>query len=148
MLPSDSDDEAPSGGYYIVEGSSRKPTFPKAPLPDPLTSLIPKVKRQANKQSVPTISTSNRAPAVDTMEPSDSDEEAPPGGYEVRVSDPTVARAAILARNRPRTNGVAEPENHGETPSRASGLARRRTVPARLAGQTRTGNRRGPKEAP
>lgn len=116
MIPSDSDDEAPAGGYFIVEG-------PRKPLVKPK----PKSHR----------SSSSRKPLIEDtvvrqqMAVSDSDEEAPPGGYEVRVSPEALSREAKKLDNS--TNG--------------NDLRRRKTVPSKRTGGT--GKRLGrAKEAP
>ena len=125
MPPSDSDDEAPAGGYYVVE-PVRKAPAPKVDIQAPPVepSLIPKP---------PPAPVSN-----DLMDPSDSDEEAPPGGYEVRVSDPAKARAAFLAR-----------ASKARPASPASSIARRRTLPSGHTTGWRSRTRgTGVKEAP
>lgn len=59
---------------------------------------------------------------MDTLEPSDSDEDVPPGGYEVRSGDFEATRATLLATS------------HRNVASRtvSESLARRKTVPARV----------------
>lgn len=59
MLPSDSDDEAPAGGYYLVD-------VPRRALPPPAPRRHTRLK--PIQQGV-------------TITASDSDDEAPPGGY-------------------------------------------------------------------
>jgi len=132
MLPSDSDDEAPSGGYYIMESASLPRVF--SPISPPTNSMEaglfpPKpVKRTSQtKQRAP--------PLVEVMEPSDSDEEAPPGGYEVRSSDPKL-RAEYLSRARSKSN--AHPPSLSPVLSRnseGSGLSRRKTLPTKRVGE-------------
>ena len=178
MLPSDSDDDAPEGGYYVVESSGpQRPLSPKAPQ-------VPLSPRQTPQTSFGTAATRVRSHSLtgqtgasasqiqtqptirerEELQPSDSDDEAPPGGYEVHQSDFAKNRAAILERNRnrPRTNSdvkatqsviPAAPGAAGGTgPSSAgaSGLSRRKTVPARLlGGGKRAPNvRRNSREAP
>ncbi|ORX38458.1 Rho GTPase activation protein [Kockovaella imperatae] len=116
MLPSDSDDEAPAGGYYVVESSGRKPvsaTQPEYSAPKIEPSLIP-------SKPAPVAYTSN-----DIMDPSDSDDDAPPGGYEVRIGDPARARAAFLTRT-----AVAGKSRAAAPSPTPSSIARRRTLPA------------------
>jgi hypothetical protein len=82
ILPSDSDDEAPSGGYYIVEGKQyaepSEATLPppqlsksisrsKSPIPVEPSLIRPKYTRPI--KNVP-----------EDMALSDSDDEPPPGG--------------------------------------------------------------------
>ncbi|WWC71509.1 uncharacterized protein I206_105467 [Kwoniella pini CBS 10737] len=152
MLPSDSDDEAPAGGYYVIEGPGR-PTSPASPSSQPSSSL-PNI--SANLLPSPPVK--SKIVPSDLMEMSESDEEAPPGGYEVRTGDPASARAALLAKahllnqaptvQRPTSNQA--PIRSAALPTVASGstLARRRTVPSRAPGEAVPRTRRSTKEAP
>ena len=138
MLPSDSDDETPEGGYYVVEGSLRKPlSSPGRGLDSTgLTSTSQPSNRSSEPRDAPRASRSATiATETEAMEPSDSDEEVPVGGYEVRTSDPARARVVILSRNRNRMNSNAQQSD--SAPGNKGGLTRRRTVPARLAGRSR-----------
>lgn len=111
MLPSDSDDEAPSGGYYIIEGN------PRSPLPGttklPLPNLLPP--SPVKKSTAPTESISRQVIRED-MAASDSDEEAPNGGYEVRVS------------------AIAQDRARRASSSKQEGTKRRGSLSARLLG--------------
>lgn len=144
MVPSDSDDEAPIGGYYVIEGKNRlelvSPTSPTT-LPAPHTTMT---SLEANllpqKPSRPVAGSRPKPrPVIETMAPSDSDEDAPPGGYEVRMGDPS-ARAALLARNAARRSG-------SRASQATSSIARRKTAPARRVAATARPRGRA-KEAP
>ncbi|WRT68464.1 uncharacterized protein IL334_005440 [Kwoniella shivajii] len=127
MLPSDSDDEAPAGGYYVIEGTGR-PTSP--PIASPVQPNI-----SASLLPAPPVRTkpSPAKPAPsDLMEMSDSDDEAPPGGYEVRTGNPLTSRAAIIAKAQ----------------AGGSSIARRKTLPTRRPGDSTASLRRTTKEAP
>lgn len=78
MIPSDSDDDVPEGGYYVV------PRDPLPRLPPPVSQPPPPPERSPAK-------------LADIMQPSDSDDDAPPGGYEVRVSAQSQLRAQRAA---------------------------------------------------
>lgn len=171
MLPSDSDDDAPEGGYYVVESS--RPLSPKAPR-QPLSpreaprtifgSAATRVRSHSlTGQTAGSPSQRQTEPTIrerEELQPSESDDEAPPGGYEVHQSDFAKNRAAILERNRnrPRTRSdtratesliPAAPGASGATDAEASGLSRRKTVPARLLGQKKLPHvRRNSREAP
>ncbi|OWZ61765.1 rho GTPase activator [Cryptococcus neoformans] len=110
MVPSDSDDEAPLGGYYVIEGRIR------SPIPVANTTTSPSIEKIASPPPL------RPKPTMDALEPSDSDEDVPPGGYEVRSGDFESARATLLARS------------HRNVAFRTMGesLARRKTVPARV----------------
>ncbi|WWD19119.1 hypothetical protein CI109_103577 [Kwoniella shandongensis] len=127
MLPSDSDDEAPAGGYYVIERQE-----PVSPPTSPPTQSLPSLEA---KLVPPPPEPVRPKPTIDFMEPSDSDEDAPPGGYEVRSGDFTGARATMLGKGH-----VA--------PSSQVSLTRRRTVPSRPGGGLVTRIRRAAKEAP
>jgi hypothetical protein len=116
MLPSDSDDEAPSGGYYIIEGNVRSPVPGNTSLP--AANLIPP---PPTLPTSPSKGVAKTIPAIrEEMEASDSDEEVPSGGFEVRVSEAAQARA-----RRASTSGV----KGKEMPSK-----RRGSLSARLRG--------------
>ncbi|KAK8854736.1 hypothetical protein IAR55_003475 [Kwoniella newhampshirensis] len=141
MLPSDSDDDVPEGGYYVIEGQG--PKRPTSPMSSPPTQSLPSLEANLippppNRAARPTQSTARqltpRQSTID-MEPSDSDEEAPPGGYEVRTGDFSTTRANMLGKSRT-----------SET-SQVS-LTRRRTVPSQPGGGVMTRIRRDAKEAP
>ncbi|WWC93526.1 hypothetical protein V866_000361 [Kwoniella sp. B9012] len=131
MLPSESDDEAPAGGYYVIEGPGR-PTSPASPP----ASTLPNISA-ANLLPSPPVKP-NIAPP-DLMEMSESDEDAPPGGYEIRTGNPASARATLLAKALARGDGA--------TPIGA-GVARRRTLPSRRPGEFVPRLKRTAKEAP
>ncbi|WWC63362.1 uncharacterized protein I303_105962 [Kwoniella dejecticola CBS 10117] len=155
MLPSESDDEAPAGGYYVIEGPGR-PTSPASPSSQP-SSTVPNI--SANLLPSPPIKT--KIPPTELMEMSESDEDAPPGGYEVRTANPASARAALLAKpptqiqiqspNKrvPSIQQEAQGRSGAPTPAtKGSSLARRKTVPARKPGDSVSRIRRSAKEAP
>ncbi|KAK6910723.1 hypothetical protein I203_104755 [Kwoniella mangroviensis CBS 8507] len=131
MLPSESDDEAPAGGYYVIEGPGR-PTSPASPP----ASTLPNISA-ANLLPSPPVKP-NIAPP-DLMEMSESDEEAPPGGYEIRTGNPASLRATLLAK--------ALARGEGATPI-GTGVARRRTLPSRRPGEFVPRLKRTAKEAP
>ncbi|WVW85558.1 hypothetical protein I302_107596 [Kwoniella bestiolae CBS 10118] len=130
MLPSESDEEAPAGGYYVIEGTGR-PTSPASPP----ASTLPNI--SANLLPSPPVKP-NIAPP-DLMEMSESDEEAPPGGYEIRTGNPASVRATLLAK--------ALARGEGATPIGAS-VVRRKTLPARRPGESEPRKKRAAKEAP
>lgn len=176
MLPSDSDDDAPEGGYYVVESSGpqrplspKAPTQPLSPRQTPQTSFGTAATRVRSHSLTGTTGGSasqiHTQPTIrerEELQPSDSDDEAPPGGYEVHQSDFAKNRAAILERNRnrPRTNSDTKATQSvipaapgasgaGTSGTGASGLNRRKTVPARLLGGKKLPNvRRNSREAP
>jgi hypothetical protein len=104
MLPSDSDDEAPSGGYYIVEGKQHPeptdmPSLPppqasrsRSPLPVEPSLIRPKYVRPPKK--VP-----------EDMALSESDDEPPPGGYQVKEGTWESNRDKLLGRS-PQPQGL------------------------------------------
>lgn len=112
MVPSESDDDAPAGGYYVIEGRIR------SPVPAANRTKSPSVEKVVSPASP------RPKPAMDTLEPSDSDEDAPPGGYEVRSGDFEATRAALLARSKSHRNRASRIVSES--------LARRKTVPARM----------------
>lgn len=123
MLPSDSDDEAPFGGYYIVEGNPRPeppadmPTLPppqparsRSPIPvEP--SLLPKKPIRPPPKKV-----------IEDMEPSDSDDEPPSGGYQIREAQWQSNRDRLLGRSGPgqQSGGVT-----------GAGVSRRNSMPTK-----------------
>lgn len=78
MLPSDSDDDVPEDGYYIVETAPR--LVPASDPPPVITS--PRV--EPSLLPVAKSGRPNHRTIAEGMELSDSDDDAPPGGYEVR----------------------------------------------------------------
>ncbi|WVR00063.1 hypothetical protein IAU59_007205 [Kwoniella sp. CBS 9459] len=141
MVPSESDDEVPEGGYYVFEGPVR-PTSPPQPTSpaSPSSQVLPSI--DASLLPNPPVRTTKAPP--DLMEMSESDEEAPPGGWEIRTGNP---RAALLARAHARAAQSAE-GSAAQTAAGASGsLARRKTVPSRKPGEFMR-IRRVTKEAP
>lgn len=90
MLPSDSDDEAPSGGYYIVEGNVRSPQPGSTELPAP--NLIPPSPNKSGQRLPPSPAKHSTPVIKEEMAASDSDDDIPTGGYEVRVSEAAQAR--------------------------------------------------------
>ncbi|WVQ82115.1 hypothetical protein IAT38_004243 [Cryptococcus sp. DSM 104549] len=182
MLPSDSDDEAPEGGYYVVEGKKTKQTSPMvSPVSTPTALQLTESKaststtKAAEPKSAPSATASgskatSRAPQrrttrspdptrpqpeLEYMEPSDSDDDAPPGGYEVRNGEFPRIRSAV-----PKATQAAE-SKWGATESTSKwgsggnkwggaggALARRKTVPARIGGGASSRTRRSAKEAP
>ena len=129
LVPSDSDDEAPDGGYFIVEGPGlRRPMSPPLalqtkPLGLPTGTVMP-------IQSTPSRPT-------ELMAPSDSDDDAPPGGFELRTSDFARNRAALLARSK---SSRQSDHRSLETPS---SIMRRRTLPSNRVGNSAARIRRG-----
>lgn len=147
MLPSDSDDEAPAGGYYIIEGPQRAISPPMSPPPlssinaslwphkptrynPPIGSLKAKGPAQNRPRTV-------HPPVIEHMEASDSDDDAPPGGYEVRTTDPTELQER-LARTK-----IQSPR----TASNGS-ITRRRTLPTKRVEKSEGRRRSGTIEAP
>lgn len=108
--PSDSDDEPAEGGYYIIEGNARSPppdlnaasTASQGSKEFSVSSanLIPPSPARAHASLIPASpKTQARAAQPQTaireeMAVSDSDEEMPQGGYEVRVSAAALDREA------------------------------------------------------
>ncbi|KAK1927239.1 Rho GTPase activator [Papiliotrema laurentii] len=131
MIPSESDSDAPPGGYYVIESGPRPTTSRKIAR----RVLSPRSDSQGPPRSP--------QPASAVMDPSDSDEDVPPGGYHVREGDPAKTRAALLSRNR-----TASKKRTEDPAITASGLSRRQTVPARLFGQRGLGMRPRTREAP
>ncbi|ODN72971.1 hypothetical protein L202_08374 [Cryptococcus amylolentus CBS 6039] len=123
MLPSDSDDEAPSGGYYVVEASVKKSPLP-SPAPRPLP---PSLAERINSERVnsPPPAAPRTVPLMDLIDPSDSDDDAPPGGYEVRTGNFAATRAALLAKSQ-------QAELDKAASKGSTGLSRRKTVPAKV----------------
>ncbi|TXT15604.1 hypothetical protein VHUM_00107 [Vanrija humicola] len=120
MLPSDSDDEPPPGGYVIIEsrGSSR---------------------RERPVHLKPPTQTSSSKPSIELLDPSDSDEEAPAGGYVVFENNRGGAsgKRTPLGLNlaRPRTTTPTSGHAHASTSSphatgerHGAGLSRSRTA--------------------
>ena len=143
MLPSDSDDDVPEGGYYVVEAPPRPQVAAPAPkAPEAESSLS----RTASNLGPATSRSRTNVPlhpiVTEQMEASDSDDEAPAGGYQVRTGDPAKARAAYLARApKQSANGgpresVIPADRHSSKTTGAT-LGRRKTVPARVFSASR-----------
>jgi len=102
MLASDSDDEAPSGGYYIVEGKEH-------PEPTESTPSIPPPQSQAGRSKSPIpVEPSLIRPKYTRPPPkkvpedmalSDSDDEPPPGGYQVKEGTWESNRDKLLGKS-------------------------------------------------
>jgi hypothetical protein len=100
FLPSDSDDEAPSGGYYIVEGKEH-------PEPTESTPSIPPPQASRSKSPIPVEPSLIRPKYVrpppkkvpEDMALSDSDDEPPPGGYQVKEGTWESNRDKLLGRS-------------------------------------------------
>ena len=142
MLPSESDDEVPAGGYYVFEGAARPELSPKSPATSPHSP--PTTSLDANLLPKKPIRPSggfpkSSRPIIETMEPSDSDEEVPPGGYVVQSADPS-ARAAFLTRA-----SICRIQSRASEVG--SSISRRKTVPSKSAGAS-TRPRRHAEEAP
>lgn len=148
ILPSDSDDDVPEGGYYIVESTG----FPKAsgsrpPPPASLTvptvktsGVIPQPPQRVKARIPPQSSAKSPQPQPikssiqphtlrEEMEPSDSDEEGPSGGYEVHTVDPSEKQRALLTRTKS-TSSKPNATSRPFTTEQGSSIVRRRTLPA------------------
>jgi hypothetical protein len=147
MLPSDSDDDMPEGGYFVIE-SNRQVAF-QSPSPangsQAIVSRPPSIKlkvapalpsRPPKPAPAPAPKVSRPPRILEHIMASDSDEEAPPGGYEVRVSEAAERRGMVAQ------SGV------NVSNDRAGSITRRRTVPSRRLGDIRARVRRLAKEAP
>lgn len=159
MLPSDSDDEAPKGGYYIVEKprSPQPPSVPPKTLPKAsVTDLLPeqpKPKRRGNSRQQTrsadpvSPSPSRRGVAATGIYPSDSDDDAPAGGYiiyenkKVSPSTTTLPRRALWNADG-RTNSPNPKPTGG-----ATGLLRRKTLPTKRVSDFTNRMRRVVREA-
>ncbi len=142
MPPSDSDDETPEGGYYIVDRTAKKEPVspPTSPISPPMTSLQANLLPQRpTKPATGWPAQPPPNPVYETIEPSDSDEEPPVGGYEVRTTN-AKERATLLSRPVPR-------KVVNRTSEVGSSISRRKTAPSRRMGD-RTRTRRHTKEAP
>lgn len=142
MLPSDSDDEAPEGGYYVHEREELVSRSPSKPLSG-ISTVIPSAPPPRPPRAEPD-------PDADLMQPSDSDEDAPPGGYTIRSGDPDSGRQKFLSRSKTtaaRPSGLSPHPTEGSDPSTRPSLntsaqgsagsgasvSRRRTAPTRRA---------------
>ncbi|WVR07539.1 hypothetical protein IAU60_004581 [Kwoniella sp. DSM 27419] len=143
MLPSDSDDDVPEGGYYVIE-TNRRPISPAAVSPQSASLTLPSI--DASLLPAPPMRTRVHP---DLMEMSESDDEAPPGGYEIRDNP----RAAMLIRARDQAAGIGSPTGLATSPESkktiGSSVTRRRTMPTkRLGSSTAKPRRNSFKEAP
>lgn len=186
MLPSDSDDEAPPGGYYIVEraASPHRATSPLPASPGPtapanaLQSILPSPRpsRRSRERGRISLPRQNKAvPSVELLQPSDSDDEAPPGGYVVYENHPVgKLRTSVMGRAHsaaaaPVSRPTPSPTDASLTRSRtalesgearvnspkaeavpgagAAGLVRRRTLPTKRVSDFTARMRRAVREA-
>jgi hypothetical protein len=147
ILPSDSDDEAPSGGYYIVEGKqyaepsettlpppqlSKSTSRSKSPIPVEPSLIRPKYTRPI--KNVP-----------EDMALSDSDDEPPPGGYQVKEGTwaSTHTRDTLL--------GKSPGQQAGGVNGVGTGVSRRNSMPTKKVERfkvIRNAPLKGTKEAP
>nr|ODN91863.1 hypothetical protein L203_01117 [Cryptococcus depauperatus CBS 7841] len=116
MPPSDSDDDMPAEGYYVFESSFGQTSQTRRKEPTSLNVHLGKTSAPAPQS--PVIRNPVK-PQQKMLEPSDSDEDAPSGGYEIRTCDFEGTRSKLLTNNDRRG---------GE---KGTGLARRKTLPAR-----------------
>ncbi|BEJ17278.1 hypothetical protein CspHIS471_0606790 [Cutaneotrichosporon sp. HIS471] len=188
MLPSDSDEEAPPGGYYIVERatSPHRATSPFPPSPEPTGSVThatvalqsilpprpPRRSRDKDKDQVisPIVPSGPGVPTVDILQPSDSDDDAPAGGYVLFENKPGMLRTSAMGRaHSAAASPTARPSTSAETvPARsrtalqsgegranspqpsaqgATGLLRRRTLPTKRVTDFTARMRRAVREA-
>ncbi|RXK41103.1 hypothetical protein M231_01506 [Tremella mesenterica] len=134
MLPSDSDDEAPEGGYYVIEKSQRT-TVPKPSSPT-ISPHLPSMEAMLLPPKPPKVPRPNQSRLMDL---SSSDEEAS-GSYEVRSNDFSKTRTALLSRQDPKPS-------YPRNPSPVT-VSRRRTMPTKRNGTLATRAQRIVKEAP
>lgn len=179
MVPSDSDDDAPAGGYYIVEKSDQ-PMSPRTSALTPsktatmetadasffVPALLapPRPPRSAKRgrPSLPNLPSQGAVPVIDVMDPSDSDEDAPSGGYVAYENKrPASARPASASPsplptpnngrgglNRSRTVlQPADARTNSPKPPPATGLLRRRTLPTKRVSDFTARVRRAVREA-
>ena len=106
MLPSDSDEDAPIGGYYVIDAP---PRIPKA-MPKPVTERHVQHVRPNNNEF---------------MDPSDSDDDILPGGYEIRSSETARARESQSSHRRNRSGSDVLP------PKLLGGISRRKSLPSK-----------------
>jgi hypothetical protein len=155
LVPSDSDEEAPPGGYYIVESTARTAS-PRLAAMTPtsghttnfsvqelISPARPPRSIKRGRPSLPNLPWQGDAvPAIDIMDASDSDDDAPPGGYVVYENkrpsptrpSPTRSEGANLSRSQTARNALqsAEARTNSPKPSGgATGLLRRRTLPTK-----------------
>ena len=143
ILASDSDDEAPSGGYYIVEGKEH-PEPTEATLPPP--QLSKSISR--SKSPIPVEPSLIRPKYTrpiknvpEDMALSDSDDEPPPGGYQVKEGTWESNRDRLLGRSPGQQGG-------GVT---GAGVSRRNSMPTKKVERfkvIRNAPLKGTKEAP
>ncbi|KAL1413579.1 GTPase activating protein (GAP) for Rho1p [Vanrija albida] len=181
MLPSDSDDEPPAGGYVMIEsrGTSPRPpgvtsvatsAAPPASAPPERPPRSSRRERPAHLKPPSAAQAESAKPSIELLDPSDSDEEAPRGGYVVFENNrPTTSgRRTPLGLNlaRPRTttptSGTLSATAHASSsPPHASdaranspkpeggamGLLRRRTLPTKRVSDFTARVRRAVREA-
>lgn len=185
MAPSDSDDDAPPGGYYIVEraASPHRATSPSVPSPEPagsvalatiaLQSIIPPPRpprrsREKDNAISPIVPSGPGVPTVDIVQPSDSDDDPPPGGYVMFQNKPGMLRPSTMGRTQSAVAAaIVRPSTSAETRSRtalqpgegransprpsaaqgATGLLRRRTLPTKRVSDFTARVRRAVREA-
>lgn len=160
MLPSDSDDEAPRGGYYIVE----KPRSPQPPTAAPkalpkasVTDLLPeqpKPRRRGTSRhhtrSADPVSpspTRRRAGVATGMYPSDSDDDAPAGGYIIYENQKVSPSTTTLPRRGALWNADGRTNSPKPTTGGATGLLRRKTLPTKRVSDFTNRMRRVVREA-
>ncbi|CAK9784373.1 unnamed protein product [Cutaneotrichosporon oleaginosum] len=182
MLPSDSDDDAPPGGYYIIERatSPHRATSPFPQSPEPtasvgaasvaLQSIIPprppRRSRERTRTPIAATQQGQGVPTVDVMQPSDSDDDAPAGGYVMFENRPGMLRTSVMGRAhsaagsttaRPTTGAdrsrtvLQSGEGRANSPQPpaqgATGLLRRRTLPTKRVSDFTARMRRAVREA-
>ena len=98
------------------------------------SSKAPRKQQQISQMVSPSLQSAE-------IEASDSDDDAPPGGYSVHEGDPAKHQATLLGRS---PKNASKP---AATPS-STGLSRRRTVPARLLHPAGPGRKHNSREAP
>lgn len=183
MLPSDSDEEAPQGGYYIVERvqtpksptSTSRAMSPSSGGHEPsaaLQSLLPQPRQaRARASRRPRHSEPHPGqgvPAIGIMDPSDSDDDMPAGGYVVyenpgigKLRHTSLVRTTSAAErpssksphlgaslSRSRTATLQPGEARATSPQPPTGLlSRRRTLPTKRVGDFTARMRRAVREA-
>jgi hypothetical protein len=133
--PSDSDDEPPAGGYYVVD---KRPATapPQTSTPQPTVEeftvqdlIAPAPARPPRSSKHGRASLPPGATPVDLIAPSDSDDDAPSGGYVVYenkrpASNPNRGSPDLLAR------ALQAAEGRTNSP-KSLDLNRRRTLPTK-----------------
>lgn len=181
MLPSDSDEEPPEGGYYIVErAQSPRSSIPAREMSSPasapprtaLQSILPppRAPRAGRKPRQSEPHQGPGVPAIDIMDPSDSDDDIPTGGYMVYENKPgsgvrrhgSLIRShsaldkpvkpagmmgASLSRSRTTALQSAEARANSPKPGAEGGLlSRRKTLPTKRVGDFTARMRRAVRE--